>query len=99
MKHKYLKNVVTLQLDAEKCKGCGMCTDVCPHGVFTINAEKAMITDRDACMECGACEKNCPFGAIEVKNGVGCAAAVIKGLLTGSEPTCGCSGSSDGCCS
>lgn len=99
MKHKYLRNVVTLKLDIEKCKGCGMCTNVCPHGVFIIDSEKAAIADRDACMECGACEKNCPFAAIEVKSGVGCAAAVINGLLTGSEPVCGCSGSSDGCCS
>lgn len=99
MKHKYLKNVVTLKLDSEKCKGCGMCANVCPHGVFVINSEKALITDRDACMECGACEKNCPFAAIEVKSGVGCATAVMNGLLTGSEPGCGCSGSSGGCCS
>lgn len=98
MSGKYLKNVVTLKLKAEKCTGCGMCVDVCPHGVFTIDGKKAQILDRDSCMECGACEKNCPFIAIEVKTGVGCAAAVINGLLTGTEPSCGCSDSSDGCC-
>lgn len=98
MKNKYLKNVVSLKLDTEKCKGCGMCANVCPHGVFAMEMEKAAITDRDACMECGACEKNCPFAAIEVKTGVGCASAVINGLLTGTEPTCGCSDSGGGCC-
>ncbi len=98
MKHKYLKNVATLKLDTEKCKGCGMCVNVCPHGVFAMEMEKATITDRDACMECGACDKNCPFTAIEVKTGVGCAAAVINGLLTGTEPSCDCSESSNGCC-
>jgi len=98
MKHKYLKNVVTLKLDTEKCKGCGMCPSVCPHGVFVMDAGKAKIEDRDACMECGACEKNCPFAAIEVKAGVGCAAAVINGILTGTEPSCDCSGGSGGCC-
>jgi ferredoxin len=74
-----------------------MCTDVCPHGVFILENGKAAITDRDACMECGACEKNCPFTAVEVKTGVGCAAAVMNGLLTGEEPSCGCS-TNDGCC-
>jgi len=34
--------------------------------------------------------------AIEVKAGVGCAAAIVTGWLTGSEPSCDCS-SSD-CC-
>ncbi|WP_291634846.1 4Fe-4S binding protein, partial [Clostridium sp.] len=28
MKHKYLKNVVTLKLIQEKCIGCGMCLSV-----------------------------------------------------------------------
>jgi Fe-S-cluster-containing hydrogenase component 2 len=30
----YLKDVVTLALDEEKCIGCGMCSAVCPHTVF-----------------------------------------------------------------
>lgn len=96
MKHKYLKNVATLQLDKEKCVGCGMCKDVCPHGVFVLNKGKARIIDLDSCMECGACLKNCAFSAIAVSPGVGCAAAIIKGLLTGSEPSCDCSGGD--CC-
>ena len=100
MKHKYLKNVATLSLEPSKCTGCGMCSTVCPHDVFTIKDGKAAVTDRDSCMECGACEKNCPLAAITVKTGVGCAAAVINGMLTGSEPTCGCSSDGDsGCCS
>ncbi|HBQ86295.1 MAG TPA: ferredoxin [Syntrophomonas sp.] len=98
MKHKYLKNVVTLKLDEEKCKGCGICAIVCPHEVFLIKEDKAVITDKDSCMECGACAKNCPFSAIEVKSGVGCAYAIIIGKLTGTEPNCGCSGDANGCC-
>ena len=98
MNGKYLKNVVTLKLDADKCIGCGMCTDVCPHGVFEIDEKKARIADRDLCMECGACEKNCPSEAIKVKAGVGCAAAIINGALTGTEPNCDCSGSGGSCC-
>ena len=33
----YLKNVVTLELDPEKCSGCGTCLEVCPHGVLARN--------------------------------------------------------------
>ena len=34
----YLKDVVTLQLDENKCTGCGMCLEVCPHEVFKMNS-------------------------------------------------------------
>jgi NAD-dependent dihydropyrimidine dehydrogenase PreA subunit len=87
---RYLQNVVTLEFSVEKCVGCGMCTMVCPHGVFRMQDNKAMIEDKDGCMECGACAKNCQFNAINVKTGTGCAAAVINGLITGKEPSCGC---------
>jgi len=85
----YLKDVVTLRLDHDKCTGCGMCMKVCPHAVFELMDKKAVIADRDACMECGACALNCPVEALQVKAGVGCAAAVIKGRLSGTQPTCG----------
>lgn len=94
---RYLKNVTTLQLDTEKCTGCGRCTEVCPHGVFVTENGKAQIIDRDACMECGACDKNCPTEAISVKSGVGCAAGIIFGALQGSKSTCECAKDSS-CC-
>jgi len=97
MKHRYLKNVATLSLTAEKCVGCGRCTEVCPHGVFEISEKKAVIADKDLCMECGACAKNCPVDAVSVEAGVGCAYAFIMGWLTGSEPNCACSGDNE-CC-
>lgn len=87
----YLRNVVTLKLDAARCDGCGMCVQVCPHAVFRIEKGKALIANRDACMECGACSLNCAAGALFVKAGVGCATAVIHGKLHGTEPSCGCS--------
>lgn len=90
MSNKYLKNVVTLKFEAEKCVGCGMCVNVCPHGVFSIDMGKAQIIVLDSCMECGACVKNCPVEAISVKFGVGCAVAVINGILSGTEPSCSC---------
>lgn len=97
---KYLANVASLELIPEKCTGCGTCIDVCPHNVFTLKDKKAVVLDRDSCMECGACAMNCPFGALTVDKGVGCAAALINSMVTGGEPTCGCSDkkSADGCC-
>ena len=112
MKHKYLKNVTTLNLIPGKCTGCGKCTEVCPHGVFSIGTptdlnvvkggsplveKRAVIIDKNSCMECGACAKNCPMSAIAVDANTGCATAIIFGWLTGKEPTCGCD-SAAGCC-
>ena len=93
---RYLENVVTLELDTEKCIGCRMCSVVCPHSVYKVSDGKAKIVDRDACMECGACARNCPVEALSVRAGVGCAYGIIMGALRGTEPTCGCS--DDGCC-
>lgn len=92
----YLPNVVTLRHDPEKCVGCGKCTEVCPHAVFSVEERKARIADLDACMECGACERNCPVKAIAVNAGVGCAAGIIMGA-TGSGSGCGCSSGESSC--
>lgn len=86
----YLKDVVTLDLDAAKCTGCGLCIQVCPHTVFIKNNGKVSIDDRDKCMECGACAINCPAEAIFVKSGVGCAAAVINSVLGRTNSSCCC---------
>ncbi|HOT74267.1 MAG TPA: mercury methylation ferredoxin HgcB [Candidatus Wallbacteria bacterium] len=98
MKLKHLENVSTVKLDSNKCTGCGICIEVCPHSVFSTNEKKAKIEDRDSCMECGACAKNCPAAAVSVKKGVGCAIAVINGIMNGTEPDCDCSGGASSCC-
>ncbi|MCP4583961.1 MAG: 4Fe-4S dicluster domain-containing protein [candidate division Zixibacteria bacterium] len=96
---RYLKDVVSLQLDAGKCNGCKKCLQVCPHEVFVVEDKLARIVDRDACMECGACALNCPEGALAVEAGVGCAYAIIVGSLKGIEADCGCGeGESSSCC-
>jgi NAD-dependent dihydropyrimidine dehydrogenase PreA subunit len=90
---RYLEEIVTLQLDVDKCIGCGLCTAVCPHAVLAMSNRKARLADRNACIECGACAHNCPVTALTVKAGVGCASAIIHSWLTGEEPNCDCGGS------
>lgn len=100
---KYLHDVATVVISHDKCTGCGTCIDVCPRNVIAIKDKKAFVNDKDACLECGACAKNCAFDAISGDFGVGCAAAMINGLLRYGNPdkgSCGCgeaSGSSE-CC-
>lgn len=92
---RYLDDVVTLTLNNDACVGCGMCIDVCPHGVLALEGRKARMVDRNGCMECGACAKNCPTGALTVTPGVGCAAYIIQVWIKGKE-NAACGG--PGCC-
>ncbi len=87
---RYIPDVAKINYDKSKCSGCGRCTEVCPHAVFTMKGKKAVLSDKNACMECGACDRNCPFGAIKVESGVGCAAALIGAIVSG--------GKKQGCC-
>ena len=68
---RYLDDVSSLVLDKDKCIGCSLCTEVCPHLVFEMQNQKAHLVDFNACMECGACVTNCPADAIAVNPGVG----------------------------
>lgn len=95
---KYLSSVSTLAYSPDTCTGCGRCVEVCPQGVFEMRDKKAAVMDRDLCMECGACAMNCDFGAITVNSGVGCAAAIINGMITGGAPFCDCGVGGNGCC-
>jgi NAD-dependent dihydropyrimidine dehydrogenase PreA subunit len=97
----YLKGIVTLAFSEDACTGCKRCVEVCPGGVFAMKGPKAALVARDNCIECGACSLNCAFDAISVKRGVGCAAAMINGIITKGNAdlgTCDCGDGSSGCC-
>ena len=55
------------------CKGCGLCTDVCPVGILepdVITAKgyhPAHCTDEDKCTGCATCATMCPDVAITVE--------------------------------
>lgn len=54
-----------MQLDREKCTGCGACAAVCPNGAIHME-EGRPILDAEACVFCGKCTRFCPTGAREV---------------------------------
>lgn len=48
----------------EKCIGCGMCQNICPLEVITLNEGKPQWT-KDTCTKCSACINRCTKGAIQ----------------------------------
>ena len=54
-----------MQVDREKCTGCGACAAVCPNGAIHME-EGRPILDAEACVFCGKCTRFCPTGAREV---------------------------------
>lgn len=88
MRMKYLHGAPTLKVFEEKCTACGDCVTVCPHQLLKIDEKKVRILDLDLCMECGACMVNCDWEAITVTAGVGCASAIINGMISGTGANC-----------
>jgi NAD-dependent dihydropyrimidine dehydrogenase PreA subunit len=49
------------------CKSCGICSEMCPAGVFTVDeAGRPHVAHPDACTACYLCEQLCPDMAITV---------------------------------
>ena len=53
-----------IQIDEEKCNGCGICAEACHEGAIAIIDGKAKLTRDDYCDGFGDCLPGCPMGAI-----------------------------------
>lgn len=58
------KALLSYHIDAGKCKGCTLCTRVCPNGAIIGSVKNPHVIDPDKCIKCGACMEKCKFGAI-----------------------------------
>ena len=63
-----------IAVDEFFCKGCGLCTSVCPREIVKLNTDvitdkgyhPAYCTDDSQCTGCGTCAVICPDVAITV---------------------------------
>ncbi len=54
-----------LNINKDKCTGCGLCVKVCPFDAMKLIDEKAFATE--SCTLCGACIKVCPVDALFIE--------------------------------
>lgn len=55
-----------MEVDGEKCTGCGTCASVCPNGAVRMTEDHRPSWDPKACTFCGKCENFCPAGVREI---------------------------------
>lgn len=61
------KALLSYTIDPDKCKGCTLCSRVCPAGAISGQVKYAHTIDTSKCIKCGACMEKCRFGAISKK--------------------------------
>lgn len=60
-----------VNIDTDKCEGCGDCVEVCPVELLELVEEDgkqyaSFTGNANDCIGCMACEEECPDGAITV---------------------------------
>ena len=58
--------LLRIVLDVDRCRGAGLCEQVCPREVFQVDHYRhiATLPGADRCVQCGACIVQCPFDAL-----------------------------------
>ena len=55
-----------IEINEEKCTGCGLCATACAEGAIAIIDGKAKLVSEIYCDGLGACIDECPEGALTI---------------------------------
>ncbi len=58
------KALMSYTIDPAKCRGCSLCSRVCPVGAIEGEIKKPYVIDQAKCIKCGTCMEKCKFDAI-----------------------------------
>jgi ferredoxin len=58
--------MIRIEIREESCRGCRICVDLCPTGVFSFDSgrDKARVAEAGDCIACLSCGYACPSRAI-----------------------------------
>ena len=63
----HCRKLLRYTIDPAVCKGCSLCSKVCPVGAISGEVRKPFVIDPSKCIKCGACMEKCRFNAISRK--------------------------------
>ncbi len=63
----HCRKLLRYTIDPAVCKGCSLCSKVCPVGAISGEVRKPFVIDSSKCIKCGACMEKCRFNAISRK--------------------------------
>ena len=61
---KACSDLLSYRIDAEKCRGCTLCSKKCPVDAISGELKTAHSIDVSKCIKCGACYNTCKFNAV-----------------------------------
>jgi NADH-quinone oxidoreductase subunit F len=59
------KALLKPEINAAKCKGCGVCIKACPTGAISGEKKQPHHIDPELCIKCGACATACKLHAVQ----------------------------------